>query len=73
MRFFVYYILNEITSKRFFTRVDGTLLETLFNGFPNARKFCLKRNYNSCDRQTEPKIVFLVFQKKTYVLFKLEA
>ena len=35
----------------------------LFSVFQNARTFCLKRNYNNCDRQNKPKIVFLVFQK----------
>ena len=57
MRFFVYYILNKITPCRYFTRLGRTLLETPFNGFQNARTFCLKRNYNNGDRQTKPKIV----------------
>ena len=29
----------------------------------NACMLYLNRNYNNCDRQTKPKIVFLVFQK----------
>ena len=37
--FFVYYILNKITPKRYFVRLRCTLLETLFNGFKNAHMF----------------------------------
>ena len=57
MRFFLLY-----SQQNYSLRLRCTL-QTLFNGFQNARKFYLNRNYNNCDRQTKPKVVFLVFQK----------
>ena len=40
-----------------FHALGAHLLETLFNGFQNARIFSLNRKYNNCDRQTKPKII----------------
>ena len=30
----------------------------IFNGFQNSHMFYLNGNYNNCDKQTQPKIVF---------------
>ena len=57
------FIISSIKSLRLYALgTFETLFETFFSGFQNALMFYLNRKYN-CDRQTKPKLAFLVFQE----------